>query len=181
MVYPAVVPGGDFQRIFEALAAEKVRYLVAGGVAVVLHGHPRFTVDLDLIVALDRDNVLAALRALDRLGFRPRAPVAAEEFADAERRRKWVREKGLRVFSLWSAAMPGTEVDLFVEEPFPYEEGERRSVGVTIGNVRVRVVSLEDLIRMKRSAGRPKDRMDVEALLAIRRESGEAGDGELAR
>lgn len=47
----------DFERIFETLSRARVRYLVAGGVAVVLHGHPRFTADLDLILALDPPNV----------------------------------------------------------------------------------------------------------------------------
>jgi hypothetical protein len=43
--------------LFAALGQAQARYLVVGGVAVVLHGHPRFTADLDLVVALDPDNV----------------------------------------------------------------------------------------------------------------------------
>jgi hypothetical protein len=67
------MPSDHIGRILAALNEARVRYVVVGGVAVVLHGHLRFTADLDLVLALDRDNVLAALAALQGLGFRPRA------------------------------------------------------------------------------------------------------------
>jgi hypothetical protein len=44
-------PKTDFEQIFEALGQAGVRYVVVGGVAVVLHGHPRLTADRDLVVA----------------------------------------------------------------------------------------------------------------------------------
>ncbi len=155
----------DLQRIFEAL--RDVRYLVVGGVAVVLHGHPRFTADLDLVVALDPDNVKAAVSALTTLGYRPRAPVRAEEFADPETRRRWIDEKGLAGFSFWNPAMPQTEVDVFVEEPFPFDEAYRRGIRVELGHTDVTVVGIEDLVAMKKRAARPKDLEDMAALEAI--------------
>jgi hypothetical protein len=164
---------GDLHRIFEALETAGVRYLVVGGVAVVLHGHPRFTADLDLVVSLDSANALAAVRALGTLGYRPRAPVPAEQFADASMRRRWIEEKGLTVFSLWSPNHPGTEVDLFVEEPFAFEACHARGVHADLGTTRAMVVSLEDLIELKRQAGRPRDLEDIAALEAIRRETSE--------
>jgi hypothetical protein len=161
---------GDLQRVFEALEAERVRYLVVGGVAVVLHGHPRFTADLDLIVALDSENALAAIRALATLGYRPRAPVPAEQFADADIRRSWIEEKGLTVFSLWSPQHPATDVDLFVEEPLEFDISHARGVCVDLGTTRTTVVSIKDLIELKRRAGRPRDFEDIAALEAIAKE-----------
>ncbi len=73
----------EIERVLHALEAAGVRYLVVGGVAVVLHGHPRLTADLDLALALDTGNVRAAFAALAGLGYRPRVPVTAESFADA--------------------------------------------------------------------------------------------------
>lgn len=157
----------SFEVIFEAL--EGVRYLVVGGVAVVLHGHPRFTADLDLVVALEEANARGAMTALEGLGFRPRAPVPAQGFADAATREGWVRDKGLTVFSLWSPYWPGTEIDLFVEEPFAFDEAYARALRVALDGVTVTVASLDDLVLMKRRAGRPKDLADVAALEAIRR------------
>jgi hypothetical protein len=162
-----VTPASDFDLIFAALEQHRVRYLVVGGVAVVLHGHMRFTADLDLVVALDRPNAEAAMAALSSLGYRPRAPVAAADFADAGLRRQWVDQKGMVVFSWWSPEHPGTEIDIFVEEPFPFASAFERAVSVPLGGVAVKVASIPDLIALKEEAGRPKDREDIEHLRAI--------------
>lgn len=171
------VPPSDFERIFQALERAGVRYLVVGGVAVVLHGHPRFTADLDLALALDPANVEAALTALEGLGYAPRAPVPLRAFADPEQRADWQRTKGLTVFSLWSAELPGTEVDLFVDEPIPFEPAWRRRLRADLGPVTVHVAAIEDLIAMKRRAGRPQDLQDVQELESIARELRDRGDG----
>ncbi len=166
----------SFEAIFSALNAAEARYLVVGGVAVVLHGHPRLTADLDLVVALDPANVRAALRALRKLGYAPRMPVDAEDLADPGRRAEWVRTKHMTVFSLASPAHPATEVDLFVEEPFPFDEAHARATWADLGALRVPVACIADLVAMKRRAGRPQDLEDVRRLEAIAREL-EAGDG----
>ncbi|MCU0667938.1 MAG: nucleotidyltransferase [Myxococcota bacterium] len=169
-------PRGDLERIFYALEQANVRYLVVGGVAVVLHGHPRLTADLDLVVALEPANVRSAVEALANLGYRPRAPIPLAAFADPEQRRAWIEEKGLTVLSLASPEFPLTEVDLFAAEPIPFEPAYARALSVSIGGVRITAAGLEDLIALKRRAGRPKDLADVEALEAIARERGEDGN-----
>jgi hypothetical protein len=166
--------GHPFEQVLAALNAEQVRYLVVGGVAVVLHGHLRTTADLDLVVALAPDNVRRALSALDTLAFRPRAPVRAEDFADPEVRRTWIDEKGMTVFSLWSAELPGIEVDLFVREPFDFDRAWGRAVRVDLDTTSATVASLEDLVALKRAAGRPVDLADVAALEAIAAKGGGA-------
>ncbi len=165
---------GDIERVLEALNSAGVRYLVVGGVAVVLHGHLRTTADLDLVVQLERDNVLRAVRALAGLGYRPRAPVAAEAFADEEVRESWVRDKGLTVFSLWSSQAPTLEVDLFVREPFGFVDVFARALRVPLERTSAWVISLPDLIALKGRAGRPQDLQDIEALRAL--EADEAGE-----
>ena len=160
------------EQVLAALNAEEVRYLVVGGVAVVLHGHLRTTADLDLVVALAGENARKAMAALGRLGFQPRAPVPVEDFAEEGKRRAWIEEKGLTVFSLWSARVPGLEVDLFVEEPFDFDAAYARAVRVTLDTTTAAVASLEDLLRLKRAAGRPQDLADVEALEALSRGGG---------
>ena len=154
----------DFEVIFGALEVAKVRYLVVGGVAVVLHGLPRFTADVDLVVALDPANVLAAMAALEALGYRPRAPVAARDFADPAIRRSWIDDKGLVVFSLWSSSHPATEIDLFVEEPFPFDDAYARAMHADLGTCSVTVAAIDDIVALKRRAGRPKDLADIDGL-----------------
>lgn len=157
----------ELLRVFAALADAQVRYLVVGGVAVVLHGHLRVTADLDLVVGLDADNATAAVNALAALGYRPRAPVPLSQFADAGVRASWIADKGLTVFSLWSPNAPGTEIDLFVREPFVFDEVYARAAQVELEGIRIPVLALQDLIALKQHAGRTKDLQDVEALSAI--------------
>ena len=163
---------GAIEAVLAALNAARVRYLIAGGVAVVLHGHLRATADLDLIVQLTPENALDAVRALESLGFRPIAPVPAAMFADAEARRNWVEDKGMTVFGLWSDRFPGLEVDLFASEPLDFDTAYARAVRVQLSTTFATVVGLEDLVALKKAAGRPVDLADIDALRALAEEKG---------
>jgi hypothetical protein len=158
---------GPIEEALRALNAADVRYLVAGGVAVVLHGYLRTTADLDLWVQLELENLRRAARTLGALGYRPRAPVKLEDFADPTKRREWVEGKGLVVFSLWNPGGP-LEIDLFVRDPFDFGTAYARAVHVPLTSTETRVVALEDLIAMKQRVGRPRDLEDIEALRALR-------------
>jgi hypothetical protein len=160
----------ELHRIFSALTGAQVRYLVVGGVAVVLHGYVRMTADLDLILDLEPKNVHAALRALSSLGYQPRAPVPISQFADPESRRSWAEEKNMEVFTLWSVSMPMTEVDLFITERLSFEQAYQRGVRVEVGGIALVVVCLEDLIALKKIAGRDKDLMDIKELEGLQQE-----------
>ena len=162
---------GEIERVLAALERAGVRYLVVGGVAVVLHGFLRTTADLDLVIQLDPANVRRALDALTDLDYQPRAPVPAASFAEPAIRRQWIREKNLRVFSLGTAG-GFLEVDLFVEEPFDFEAVYARAVRVPLGEVEVAVVGRSDLIALKRSAGRPLDLEDAERLEELGEDDG---------
>lgn len=157
----------SFGPIFAALDESGARYVVVGGLAVVLHGYARLTADVDLVVDLSPGQAIRAVAALTRIGMMPRAPVDARDFADPDRRRAWIEEKGMKVFSMHDPRRPLVEVDLFVESPIAFEDLLTRSEWITIGDRRVRVASITDLLAMKRAAGRPKDHEDIAALEAI--------------
>jgi hypothetical protein len=160
----------SLESIVQALDSAGVRYLVAGGLAVVAHGYVRFTADVDLVLDPDPVALRNAVAALHGLGYRPRAPVAFEEFADAGKRRAWARDKGMTVFSASSPEHPATEVDLFLEPPVPFEDAYARAARLEIAPALVATfVGLEDLLAMKRAAARPQDLQDVAALEAIER------------
>jgi hypothetical protein len=169
------VTAHPIEQVLASLNAAGVRYLVVGGVAVVLHGHLRTTADLDLVVSLEPSNARRAIDAVAALGYRARAPVPAERFADAAERAAWISEKELTVFSLWSDRLPGLELDLFVREPFDFEQAWARRVTVSLDTTTATVVGLQDLLALKREARRPQDLADVEALEAIA--GAGAGDG----
>ena len=153
------------QAVVRELDADGVRFLIAGGVAVNAHGYQRFTKDLDLIVQLATENLRAAFGALARLGYQPQVPITAEQLADGELRRLLIREKGMQVLQFWSDQHRETPVDVFVNEPFPFDEEFARAAVKDLGNAGpVRIVSLPSLIQMKESAGRLEDQIDVQYL-----------------
>ena len=161
-------------QIVKALNGASVRYLIAGGLAVVAHGYLRFTADVDLILDLDEDNARRALAALSDLGYRPRAPVAMDDFADPEARSRWVEEKGLTVFSLHSPAHVATEVDLFVEAPLDFDSAYRAALRLEVTlNVSATFLGFDDLLALKKAAGRPQDLVDIDRLQAIKKASDE--------
>ncbi len=159
-----------FQPLFHALNANGVRYVVVGGLAIVLHGHARLTLDVDLVIDLNPAEARKAVEALTDLGLVPRLPVAALDFADPTVRHSWITEKNMQVFSFWDPSNPMRIVDVFAESPIPFEELWSRSESVEVGGEGIRLASLRDLIAMKRIAGRPVDLEDIEALEEIARQ-----------
>lgn len=163
----------SIETIATALDRARVRYLVVGGVAVVAHGHVRFTADLDLVLDPDPDSLRRAIEAIRALGYKPRAPVAFEEFANPEKRREWREGRGMMVFSLSSPEHAATELDLFLEPPFDFDAAHARAAVLGAGEAdRITFVGREDLLALKRAAGRPQDLLDVQALESLRDPSG---------
>jgi predicted nucleotidyltransferase len=161
-----------YEPIFKILNAAGARYVVVGGVATLLHGYARLTADVDLVVDLAPQEALKMIRALAGKGFQPQVPVSAEMFADPAVREEWLQEKHMRAFSLVDPANPMRVVDLLLKPEVPFEELLARSQEALVGDTPVRVVSLDDLITLKRHAGRPQDLVDIKELEAIRNRKG---------
>ena len=157
------------EAIIRALNEAGVRYLIVGGLAVVAHGYLRFTADVDLIVDLHEDNLRRALAALQSLGYHPRLPVPIEQLLDADTRTRWIREKGMKVFSLISPQHQRTDVDLFVDDPIGFERAYADSIRVEVApNVDGVFVALDDLFILKTQASRPRDLEDINQLRKLR-------------
>jgi Nucleotidyl transferase AbiEii toxin, Type IV TA system len=164
---------GIFEPVIETLNRAGVRYVVVGGFAVVLHGHARLTADLDLALDLSPNEARKGIDALMEMGLRARAPVDAEDLADAAARARWRDEKHMRVLSMWDPQQPLRVVDVFVDNPIDFDLLWQRSELVDLATTAVRVASIPDLMRMKELAGRPQDHSDIAALRAILEEKGE--------
>lgn len=158
-----------FEPVFSALNGAGARYVVVGGLAVVLHGHPRLTADVDIVLDLEPVSARKAMEALKAIGMKARAPVDPAAFADPKQRESWIKDKAMTVFSLYSPANPLLILDLFVRAPIPFEELWSRSGTVDLGSVKIQVASIDDLIAMKRAVARPQDLSDVEALEALKK------------
>ena len=79
----------------------------------------------------------------------------------------------MRAFSLVDSANPMRVVDVLLKPEVPFEELLARSQNAVVGETSVRIVSLDDLITLKRSAGRPQDLADIKELESIRRQKGD--------
>lgn len=159
-----------YEDVFAALDDAGVRFVVVGGIAVVLHGHVRATVDADLVIDLESEAARNAMEALSDLGLSPRLPVAASEFADESVRRTWIETKGMSVFTMLDPADPTFELDLFVKSPRPFTELFGEAKVVEVAGRPIRIASIDHLIAMKRVAGRPKDLLDIDDLERLRDE-----------
>ena len=159
----------SIEKIFRALNSAAVRYLVAGGLAVNAHGYLRFTKDVDFVLQLTPDNIQRAFAALTDLGYRPNVPVSSEQFADPAQRERWIQDKGMQVLQLWSDAHLETPINIFVSEPFPFDDEYKRAlIKPLYGDIEVRFVSIPTLIGMKQVANRSQDRIDIEHLRMLR-------------
>src|SRR5450432_1163662 len=90
--------------IVRALNEAGDRALIVGGLAVNAHGYLRFTSDADLAVELAPENIHRTFDALARLGYPPRVPITAAQFADPALRASWIRDKGMKVLQFASDA-----------------------------------------------------------------------------
>jgi predicted nucleotidyltransferase len=157
----------DVRTILSALNDGNVRYLIVGGLAVVAHGYVRFTQDIDLVIQLERENVLRAMNALTAIGYRPLIPVDATQFADETLRQQWRDEKGMIVFQLFNAQRESTRIDIFVSEPFVFAQEFETANWHKWGDLQAPVLRIEALIVMKQAAGRPQDLADAALLRDI--------------
>jgi predicted nucleotidyltransferase len=152
----------DFEGLLKALASERVDFILVGGAAAIAHGSPRLTQDLDVVYSRKADNLERLARALGDFkpylrGAPPGLPFSWDRMTIA---------RGLNFTLVTSLG----EIDLLGEIPGggSYEELVADSVHLEIFGRSVRCLSLEQLVRAKRAAGRPKDLEVLAELEAIR-------------
>lgn len=153
----------DFSAIVAALNAANVRYVLIGGLAMILHGSAHITQDIDIGYARDTENVTSLAAMLSTCHARLRGvPDDVPFVLDARTFRNTLNltlETSLGAFDLLGEI---SGIDSF-------EGLWERAIGMDLEGLPVRVASLDDLIAMKRAANRPKDQTHVMELEALRR------------
>ncbi|GMV43984.1 MAG: hypothetical protein AMXMBFR64_57000 [Myxococcales bacterium] len=152
-----------YEELFEALNRGGVRFAVVGGLAAVLHGVPRMTFDVDLVVDPEPDNMTALVEVLDQAGYRPRISVPLTDLADLASREA-LRARNMIALSLWHPSRPVEEVDILLAPPLPWSALAQDLQHRNLGSTKVPVVGRATLIALKRYAGRPQDLADIEHL-----------------
>jgi hypothetical protein len=156
-----------YEDVFRALNKGKVRYAVAGGVAVVLHGYIRFTADLDLIIHLEEKNIDKFFNVLSKLGYKPKLPISKEQFTNKQNREDWIKHKGMVVFSFYQRENPLKNIDLFVKEPIQFKIIQKNIKMVKAENLSIPLLSLKHLIQIKKKVNRERDIIDITNLEKI--------------
>jgi len=148
MAKPQLPP--DFKEFLKLCLQHDVRFLMIGGLAVIHHGHPRLTLDMDLWLERGLENGRRVIAVLEAFGFENHG-VVPEDFC----KEKQILRMGFAptVIELFNS-IPGVE----------FADCYPRRVTVKMGRLQVPFIGLEDLKVNKRASGRLKDLQDLEEL-----------------
>jgi hypothetical protein len=157
---------GPYEEILQTLARDDIEFIVGGGVACVLHGVERVTMDVDVAVQMRSENLVNFLAAMDKLGLLPRVPVTPAALLDPAVIRMMVEEKQALVFSFVDPDRPIRHLDMFLRADLSYESLLPDSEWRAIGSLKVRIVNRSRLLAIKRAITPPraKDFLDIEYL-----------------
>ncbi|MBI5290602.1 MAG: hypothetical protein HY872_01860 [Chloroflexi bacterium] len=140
----------DFKEFIQSLNDNQVRYLVIGGYAVAFHGHPRYTKDLDVWIAMNPDNAAKVVKALEQFGFGSLG-LKAEDFLVPD-----------QIIQLGYAP---NRIDLLTTlEGVEFENCYASRVEVEIDEIKANFIDLDNLKRNKKATGRHQDLADLENL-----------------
>ncbi len=140
----------DFKEFIASLNANQVRYLVIGGYALALHGHPRYTRDLDIWVELDRKNARALVKALQQFGMGSLG-LTEEDFLVPD-----------QVVQLGD---PPNRIDILVTvSGIEFADCYPQRITTTLEGVEVNFIDLENFKKNKKASGRMQDLADLENL-----------------
>lgn len=143
----------DFKDLLRSLNSKNVKYMIIGGYAVISHGHPRLTNDLDVAVANETENIERCLDALRDFGFTGPGITAALFSKPKSVVRMGVEPVKIEILNFLEG----------VDFAAAYERRETRPTE----DIQFDLISLEDLIINKTAVGRDKDILDVKELLKV--------------
>jgi len=154
--------------LFAALARHEVDYLLIGGLAVSLYGVERATMDVDITVAMNPNNLTHLIETARELKLAPVLPVPLESLNDPELLLRWHSERNLEAFALRTPDLAGVTVDVLLFPPVEFSGMAQRATVFNVASTAIRVVAIDDLIALKQAVGRPIDLSDIEHLQRIK-------------
>lgn len=148
------------------LLAHEVDFVLIGGLAARLHGSPTVTDDLDISHRKDQANLERLARCLDEMNARLRLP-DPDERVDVDLDWRILHAADSFTFFTDFGALDCLALPAGIDS---YDELVMRSIPMALGRINVRIASLDDLMAMKRAAGRRKDLIELEILAALKSE-----------
>ena len=146
----------EFKLIAKTLDQHQIPYALCGGLAVAVHGYPRATIDIDLLIReSDLESIVHVLRAL---GYTLSSGIIPLDVGKQSESRIYRTSK--------TSGEEHLTIDLMFVTPILEDVWSTREE-LSLGDVRIHVVSLQGLRKMKELAGRPQDVADLENLKGI--------------
>jgi hypothetical protein len=140
----------DFKEFIQLLNAKKVEYLLVGGYAVILHGYPRFTGDIDFWINPAPKNAKRIIEVLDQFGFSS-LNLGIDDFTHPDQ----IIQLGHEPY----------RIDLITSiEGVFFDECYTQKVVFHVDNIPIQTISKGMLKKNKKAAGRYKDLDDYEHL-----------------
>lgn len=150
-------------KLTKAFDDSKIDYALVGGLAVALHGAIRGTVDIDIILKFKRADFEDAEACLKKLGLFPRLPVTAKDIF--EFRKEYIKNRNLIAWCFSNPKSPSEVVDIIIT----HDLAKMKITSIKSGGATLKVLSIQDLINMKKASGRPQDLEDIKALEIIKK------------
>ena len=145
--------------ICSALDKGKVLYAIVGGYAVALHGAIRGTVDVDVAIQWSLKNLQNTENAFKQIGLVSLIPITAETLFHF--REEYIQNRNLIAWNFYDPSNPLNQVDIIINYDLKSAR-HTKAIKTSLGTIRI--LSLNDLIKMKKASGRPQDLEDVKAL-----------------
>ena len=140
----------DFKEFIQLLNDNQVKYLVIGGYAVAVHGHPRYTKDIDIWIEISEENAQKLVTALTQFGFESLG-VTSEDFQTPDQ--------------IIQLGYPPNRIDLITNpDGIDFQTCYDSKIEVTLNDVLVKFINLDNLKKNKLASGRLQDLADLEKL-----------------
>ena len=143
----------DTESLLKSLKDHKVQFVIIGATAFPVHGYSRATLDIDIFIRPERSNAEKTRSALEDFGYDV-TDIAVDELLTKK--------------ILIRQYLVETDIHPYVKG-VSFDTVWKNKVKAKFGETFVWFASLNDLIKMKRAAGRPKDREDLKYLLKLRK------------
>ncbi len=156
-----------YEDVLRAFQKQRVRYVIVGGIAVNLLGSLRNTADMDILVEMSDKNLAKVVGILKKHGYRVKQPVDPMRIADKKTREDWIDNKHMKAFNFYKEDQL-KEVDIVIDSPVSFKEAKKDSVLIKAG-ITLSVISIDNLIKMKKNTGRDVDKMDIKELKKIKK------------
>jgi len=157
-----------YEEVLRAFQKNKVNYVIVGGIALNLLGGSRYTSDLDIVVELSEKNLRKIITILEKMGFRAKLPVNPADITNKKIRKDWIENKNLKALNFYKPTSMA-EVDIIVDTPISFKHIKKNKAIVRMQKLFLPVVSIEDLIIMKKTAARDQDMVDISKLKIIKK------------